>query len=71
MEDLDVKSRLVIAKRLRYDYASTHKQIARLLRLDKSALEDFISLMRKVYLRDFDKDVAYKAAPADGRIAFG
>ena len=42
MEDLDVKSRLVIARRLRYDYASTHKQIARLLRLDKSALEDFI-----------------------------
>ena len=42
LEELDIKSRLVIARRLRYDYASTHKQIARLLRLDKSALEDFI-----------------------------
>lgn len=39
---LDVKSKLLIARRLRYDYASTVKQIARLLRLDKSALEGYI-----------------------------
>lgn len=39
---LDVKSKLLIARRLRYDYASTVKQIARLLRLDKTALEGYI-----------------------------
>ncbi len=39
---LDVKSRLVIARKLRYDYASTVKQIARILHLDKSALSDYI-----------------------------
>ena len=39
---LDVKSKLMIARKLRYDYASTIKQIARMLRLDKSALMGYI-----------------------------
>ena len=42
VNQLDVKSKLVIARRLRYDYASTVGQIARLLRLDKSALNGYI-----------------------------
>ena len=39
---LDVKSRLVLARKLRYDYASTVKQIARILRLDKFTLAGYI-----------------------------
>lgn len=42
VNQLDVKSKLMIARRLRYDYASTVKQIARMLRLDKSALDGYI-----------------------------
>lgn len=42
IKSLDVKSRLVIAKRLRYDYASSIKQIARMTGLDENMLEDFI-----------------------------
>ena len=42
INELDVKSRLFIARRLRYDYASTVKQIARLLCLDKNTLEGYI-----------------------------
>ena len=40
--ELDVKERLVIAKRLRYNYASTVKQISRMIHLDPSALEGYI-----------------------------
>ena len=40
--DLDIKSRLLIARKLRYEYASTIKQIARLLNLDKSVLGGYI-----------------------------
>ena len=42
VNQLDVKSKLTIARRLRYDYASTVKQIARMLRLEQSALEGYI-----------------------------
>ena len=42
VNQLDVKSKLTIARRLRYDYASTVKQIARVLRLEQSALEGYI-----------------------------
>ena len=42
VDQLDVKSKLMIARRLRYDYASTVKQVARMLRLDKSALDGYI-----------------------------
>lgn len=37
--DLDVNARLSIARKLRYQYASTIKQISRMVHLDKSALE--------------------------------
>lgn len=40
--ELDVKDRLLIAKRLRYNYASTVKQISRMIHLDPSALEGYI-----------------------------
>ena len=40
--DLDVKERLHIAKRLRYNYASTIKQISRMIHLDPSVLDDYI-----------------------------
>ena len=40
--ELDVKERLVIAKRLRYNYVSTVKQISRMIHLDPSALEGYI-----------------------------
>ena len=40
--DLDVNARLAIAKKLRYRYASSTKQISRMVHLDKSALEGFI-----------------------------
>lgn len=39
---LDVKSRLSIAKTLRYDYASTPKQISRMLGVDLELLKGFI-----------------------------
>ena len=40
--DLDIKSKLIIARKLRYDYASTVKQIARMIDLDKSTLDGYI-----------------------------
>ena len=42
VRDLDLKARLSIARKLRYNYASTIKQIARMTYLDKSALESFL-----------------------------
>lgn len=39
---LDVKSRLAIAKRLRYDYASTLKQISRMVCLTDDLLKGFV-----------------------------
>lgn len=42
MADLDVNARLSIARRLRYSYASTFKQISRMVHLDRSTLEGFI-----------------------------
>lgn len=42
LQQLDVNERLVIAKKLRHDYASTIKQISRMIHLDPSALEGFI-----------------------------
>ena len=42
VKQLDVKSRLILARRLRYDYASTVKQISRMLHLEKSALDGYI-----------------------------
>lgn len=39
---LSVKSRLLLARRLRYDYASTVKQISRMLHLDAELLKDFV-----------------------------
>lgn len=39
---LDVKSRLEIAKRLRYEYATTVKQISRMVYLDHELLRKFI-----------------------------
>ena len=42
VKDLDVHARLSIAKKLRYQYASTLKQISRMVHLDRSALEGFI-----------------------------
>ena len=40
--ELNVKERLIIAKRLRYNYASTIKQISRMVHLSPSALDGFI-----------------------------
>lgn len=40
--ELDVNARLSIAKKLRYRYASTLKQISRMVHLDRTALEGFI-----------------------------
>lgn len=40
--DLEVHARLSIARKLRYRYASTIKQISRMVNLDKAALEGFI-----------------------------
>lgn len=42
VRSLDVKSRLAIARKLRYDYASTVKQISRMLYLDPDALGGFV-----------------------------
>lgn len=40
--DLDVHDRLSVARKLRYRYASTLKQISRMVHLDRSALEGFV-----------------------------
>lgn len=40
--ELDVNSRLSIARKLRYDYASSVKQISRMLGLEKDVLQGFI-----------------------------
>ena len=40
--ELNVKERLIIARRLRYNYASTIKQISRMVHLSPSALDGFI-----------------------------
>ena len=42
VRSLDVKSRVAIARKLRYDYASTVKQISRMLYLDPDTLGGFI-----------------------------
>lgn len=42
INELNVKSKLALARKLRYDYASTVKQIARILRLERSALIGYI-----------------------------
>ena len=42
VRSLDVKSRLAIARKLRYDYASTVKQISRMLYLAPDALGGFV-----------------------------
>ena len=42
IKDLDIKSRLMIARELRYNYASTVKQIGRMLGLDPEVLKGFI-----------------------------
>ena len=42
VKDLDVNARLSVARKLRYRYASSIKQIARMVHLEKSALEGFI-----------------------------
>lgn len=42
MRSLDVNSRIAIAKRLRYDYASTLKQISRMVYLETDVLSAFI-----------------------------
>jgi hypothetical protein len=42
VRSLDVKSRLAIARKLRYDYASTVKQISRMLYLAPAALGGFV-----------------------------
>ena len=40
--ELDVNERLSIARKLRYSYASTLKQISRMIHLDSTVLEGFI-----------------------------
>lgn len=42
VSDLDVHGRLSVARKLRYSYASTLKQISRMVHLDRSALEGFV-----------------------------
>ena len=42
VRSLDVKSRMAIARKLRYDYASTVKQISRMLYLDSDLLGGFV-----------------------------
>lgn len=39
---LNITSRLVLARKLRYEYASTHKQIARMLHLDAGMLKGYV-----------------------------
>ena len=40
--NLNVNERLTIARRLRYDYAASLKQISRMVRLEVSALDGFL-----------------------------
>lgn len=40
--ELDLNERLAVARKLRYRYASTIRQIARMVHLDRSALENFL-----------------------------
>ena len=40
--DLDIHARLSVARKLRYHYASTLKQISRMVHLDRSALEGYV-----------------------------
>ena len=42
IKDLDINSRLNIARKLRYRYASTLKQISSMVHLDRTALDGFI-----------------------------
>ena len=42
ISELDVKRRLSVARKLRYNYAATIKQIARMVQLKKEALKGFI-----------------------------
>lgn len=42
VRSLDVKSRMAVARKLRYDYASTVKQISRMLYLDPDLLGGFV-----------------------------
>ena len=42
IRELDFNMRLSVARKLRYDYASTIKQISRMVHLDKSVLEGFL-----------------------------
>ena len=42
VRSLDVKSRIAVARKLRYDYASTVKQISRMLYLDPDLLGGFV-----------------------------
>ena len=42
VRDLDVNARLGLARKLRYEFASTIKQISRMVYLDKTALEGFL-----------------------------
>ena len=42
VRELDVNARLRLARKLRYEFASTLKQISRMVYLDKSVLEGFL-----------------------------
>lgn len=42
VEELDINARLAIARKLRYDYASPKKQVARMVHLELSALEGYL-----------------------------
>ena len=42
VRSLDFKSKIVIARKLRYQYASTPKQVSRMLSLDVATLSEFI-----------------------------
>ena len=42
VKDLDFNSKILLARKLRYDYASTPKQISRLLSMDSEILSKFI-----------------------------
>ena len=42
VKDLDFNSKILLARKLRYDYASTPKQISRMLSMDSEILSKFI-----------------------------
>jgi hypothetical protein len=42
ISELDITGRLSVARKLRYNYAATLKQIARMVQLDKEALEGYV-----------------------------